>query len=211
MKNKNKIEMGKRIAIIRQQLGLTQQEFASKFSPPASKAAVSRWESGDRTPSNDSLKQIAKLGNVSVTYLRTGYTLNFLETRALLNRAIHGDKLNKDDQQKVNESRFDFLLQGIDLMERRDNEATNLLRTQAAIIDKKPLSPLDKSTLGDFLWLLNLIRLNGSEKQQAEFDVLINMLRQIASGSIKYDKDDLLPNIDKFLASFPVKKDNKKS
>lgn len=88
-------------------------------------------------------------------------------------------------------------------MERRDNEATNLLRTQAAIIDKKPL--------GDFLWLLNLIRLNGSEKQQAEFDVLINMLRQIASGSIKYDKDDLLPNIDKFLASLPVKKDNKKS
>lgn len=96
-------------------------------------------------------------------------------------------------------------------MERRDNEATNLLRTQAAIIDKKPLSPLDKSTLGDFLWLLNLIRLNGSEKQQAEFDVIINMLRQIASGSIKYDKDDLLPNIDKFLASLPVKKDNKKS
>ena len=40
---------------------------------------------------------------------------------------------------------------------------------------------------------------------------LLNMFRQIANGTIEYDKDDIIPNIDKFLSSFPVKKDPESS
>ena len=32
---------------------------------------------------------------------------------------------------------------------------------------------------------------------------------RIANGTMKYDKDDILPNVDKLLSSFPIKDSNK--
>lgn len=211
MKNKNKVAMGKRIATIRQHLGLTQQEFANKFSPPASKAAVSRWESGDRKPSNETLKQIAEMGKVSVSYILTGYSLTFAETQTLLNKAIHGLYLTDDEQNKVKESQLDFIITGAKIANRWNQQIESIMKTQSSIIEKNPMKPSDKEVLADFLWLLNLIRLRGTKDQNLELAVIINELRQIAVGTIKYNKNDLLPNIDKFLSTLPItQKDNSK-
>lgn len=70
MKDKNKT--ASRIRKIRLSLGLTMKEFGKKFNPPASDSIVSRWERGVSLPSNDRLKRISEIANVSTTYLTTG-------------------------------------------------------------------------------------------------------------------------------------------
>lgn len=71
-KNLNQEEIGLRIKIIRNELGLTMKEFGQKFDPPASDSIVSRWERGKSSPNSDRLQRIADLGNVSLFYLTTG-------------------------------------------------------------------------------------------------------------------------------------------
>lgn len=204
------IGLGQRIKSIRLRLGKNQSEFGEMFDPPAPKGAVSRWEHGGG-PNKQRLKKIAELGGVSVEYLVNGNRLSLADTKILFDKAVHKSKLSKDERQKLVESQLDVASAVSAMVSRWDTEARNQVEKQQTIIESNPLSGIELQAYGDFLNLFNLIRLHGSEKQQTEFDVLINMLRQIASGSIKYDKDDLLPNIDKFLASLPVKKDNKKS
>lgn len=65
MKNK----MGLKIRQVRQELGISMEEFGKLFNPPASKGVVSNWENGYNNPNNERLKRIAELGNVSVEYL----------------------------------------------------------------------------------------------------------------------------------------------
>lgn len=60
--------LGERIKEVRLSLGKTQEEFGKMFNPPVPKSAVSRWEHGGN-PNIKRLKKIAKLGNVTVTYL----------------------------------------------------------------------------------------------------------------------------------------------
>lgn len=208
MKTKKKREMGQRISTIRQKLGLTQQEFANKFDPPASKGAVSRWENGDRTPSNKTLKQIAELGNVSVDYLQTGFSLSYTEYRSLLDKAIKQGKLSDKERQKLIESQLDFNATLSSIKQYWENSARDEIEKQQAIFKVKPMSVMELQSYSDMLTLFNSIRLHGSEEQKKGFRVMLNMFRQIANGTIKYDKDDIIPNIDKFLSSFPVKKDN---
>jgi len=71
-KNSHKKKIGSRIKIIRNELGLTMNEFGKKFNPPASDSIVSRWERGISSPKSERLKKIAELGNVSTFYLTTG-------------------------------------------------------------------------------------------------------------------------------------------
>jgi len=68
----HKKKIGSRIRVIRNELGLTMNEFGQKFDPPASDSIVSRWERGVSAPNNDRLKRIAELGNISIFYLTTG-------------------------------------------------------------------------------------------------------------------------------------------
>lgn len=79
---------GERVRKIRKDLKLSQEEFGNKFTPPASKGIVSRWEHGG-TPNNTRLKKIASLGNVSVDYLLTGQDLlvNGLDSLLKINLA----------------------------------------------------------------------------------------------------------------------------
>ena len=61
-----------RIRKIRQNLGLTMEDFGKKFTPVASKGVVSNWENGYNFPNNERIKRIAELGNVTVDYLLEG-------------------------------------------------------------------------------------------------------------------------------------------
>ncbi len=200
------IELGNRIKAIRMKLGKNQTEFGNMFDPPAPKGAVSRWEHGG-SPNKKRLKKIADLGGVSVEYLINGNRLSFSDTKILFDKAVHKSKLSKDERQKLVESQLDVASAVSAMVSRWDTEARNQVEKQQTIIESNPLSGIELQAYGDFLNLFNLIRLYGSKEQQEIFMVLLNMFRQIATGYIEYDKSDLLPNIDKLLSSFPVKKD----
>jgi len=59
-------EVGERISQIRQNLGLTQGEFAARLA--VTRASVARYEAG-RVPNLDLLRHIARLGKVSVGWI----------------------------------------------------------------------------------------------------------------------------------------------
>lgn len=67
-------EVGKRIRSIRNQLGMTTNEFGNLFNPPASKGTVSKWENGRYLPNNERLKIISDISipKVSVDELLYG-------------------------------------------------------------------------------------------------------------------------------------------
>lgn len=73
-------DIGQRIKKLRLKMGYSQPRFAELFDPPISKAAVSRWESGNRVPEPDKLKQIADITNSSVDYLLHGNVKNRIST-----------------------------------------------------------------------------------------------------------------------------------
>lgn len=59
--------LGKRIASLREEKGLTQIELAKQLN--ISNTTLSQYEAGNRTPGNDILKQIADYFEVSLDYL----------------------------------------------------------------------------------------------------------------------------------------------
>lgn len=67
MNNINKKAVGARIKNIRQDLGMSMEEFGEILS--TSKGAVNNWEKGKNLPNNWRLKKIAKLGNISLDSL----------------------------------------------------------------------------------------------------------------------------------------------
>lgn len=202
--------MGNRIKAIRKSLGKSQEEFGQLFDPPAPKSSVSYWENGGG-PNKQRLQKIAELGGVSVEYLINGSSLSLMATKVLLDKAVGGEKLTGDEQKKIAESQLDLRATTSRLAKNSSEEIRQLIEQQRELIDKKPLSILSGYSLSDFLIFFNLVRLYGSDNQNSEMATLLNMFRQIANGTIEYDKDDIIPNIDKFLSSFPVKKDPESS
>nr|WP_259339512.1 helix-turn-helix transcriptional regulator [Staphylococcus xylosus] len=71
--------LAKNIKSIRQDMGLTMEEFGKKFKKNAHKSIVSKWEQGKTQPSNERLKEIAGFGNMSVSQLLYGDFLARLE------------------------------------------------------------------------------------------------------------------------------------
>lgn len=66
----NKKNVGQRIKLIRQSKGMTLEDFGKIFD--ASKGNVSLWEKGSSLPSNERIKMISQLGNISVNELLYG-------------------------------------------------------------------------------------------------------------------------------------------
>jgi transcriptional regulator with XRE-family HTH domain len=64
------MDIGKRIEEIREQIGLSQSALARAVG--TSQSAISQIEAGERNPSYDMLRQIAKALNVSVAHLVGG-------------------------------------------------------------------------------------------------------------------------------------------
>lgn len=62
--------MNNRIKELRNVLGLTQKEFGDKLK--VSKQAVYKWESGERTASNQVLNSIAEIFGASYLWLKDG-------------------------------------------------------------------------------------------------------------------------------------------
>ena len=69
---KYSVTLGSRIRDIRENLGLSMAEFATKISPPAASSNVSNWENNKVKPNAERTKSIAELGGVTIDYLLTG-------------------------------------------------------------------------------------------------------------------------------------------
>lgn len=76
-----KIEVGNRIHTIRLRLGLSLNEFAKLVDPngKAQSGTVANWEKGRNAPNKKRLARIAKIGDVSVDFLITGFTSDELK------------------------------------------------------------------------------------------------------------------------------------
>lgn len=176
------------------------------FDPPAPKGAVSRWEHGGG-PNKQRLKKIAELGGVSVEYLINGDHSSDAEIKNIFNKVLYSSAdLTKEEKQKLNAAQLDFKL----ITNKMSATAQNRIDRENALIAKHPFSISDLNVYGFFLSLLNQIRLHGTEDQMTDFFVIITLMSQVANGNMEYDKEDILPNIDKLLSSFPIKEENKK-
>ncbi|MDS4006602.1 MULTISPECIES: transcriptional regulator [Staphylococcus] len=84
---------------MRKELGLTMEEFGKKFKNTAHKSIVSKWEKGLTKPSNERLKEIADLGNVSINQLLYGDFLGELENIASeeVTNTLNDNNLEIDD------------------------------------------------------------------------------------------------------------------
>lgn len=168
---------------------------------------VNNWETGKNAPNKKRLKKIADLGSVSVDYLINGSQLSVANLKKLAEKIKKEDQLTNEEITKVNEALLDKKIFLKTLFDSTNQKATVKLKKQQQIIDEHPLNPFDRDLYADFVALFNLLRLTGSEQQYITFSALINFMLRIANGNMEYDKEDLLPNIDKLLSSFPVKKD----
>lgn len=72
MKEINKKELGKRIKSIRQGLGKNLEDFGKLMPTVANRSLVSAWENGRYVPSNERLKAIADIGDITVDELLHG-------------------------------------------------------------------------------------------------------------------------------------------
>lgn len=70
-------EIGKRLRLLRETLGLTQEEFGKKIG--RTKGAISAYEKGERTPDKTTLMLIEKVFNVNPYWFLKGEGNMFLE------------------------------------------------------------------------------------------------------------------------------------
>lgn len=196
-------DIGNRIKQVRLKNGKSQEDFGSLFDPPVNKASVSRWESGKTLPTSKRLQKIADLGGVSVEYLINGDHSSDAEIKNIFNKVLYSSAdLTKEEKQKLNAAQLDFKL----ITNKMSATAQNRIDRENALIAKHPFSISDLNVYGSFLSLLNQIRLHGTEDQMTDFFVIITLISQVANGDIEYNKEDILPDIDRLLSSFPVKK-----
>lgn len=210
----DKKAIGGRIRAVRLRLGLSMEEFIERIDNKPGKGrsgTVNNWESGKNAPNKQRLKRIAELGGVSVEYLINGSRLSIDDIKKLADKLTKEGYLTSEEIKKANEAMLDSKEISKTIFDSTNQKAKAKLKNQQQILKEYPLNPFDRDLYANFVSLFNLLRLTGSEKQYVSFSTLINFILRIANGTIEYDKDDIIPNIDKFLSSFPVKKDPESS
>lgn len=215
----DKKALGRRIRAIRLRLGLTMEDFIERIDSKPGRGrsgTVNNWETGKNAPNKKRLKKIADLGGVSVEYLINGSDISNKEAINLLRKAanynaIKGLQLSDDEKKKVNEVRLIGSIEANQAFERIKSGNLELLNREKEMIEKDQLDIVDLRMYNSFISLFELLKSNDDPEQLVDFETIILSLWQIATGEMKYDKNDFLPSIDKFLSSFPVKKDPESS
>ncbi|OOB81617.1 transcriptional regulator [Flavobacterium columnare] len=94
------LSFGKRIAILRKDIGLSQTDLANQLNTSVS--VVSRYELDKMTPSVDTAKKLAELLNTSVGYL-LGETDNaeLFKNPEMLRRFQDIDQFNEEDKKYI--------------------------------------------------------------------------------------------------------------
>lgn len=190
--------IGDRIKAIRQSLGESQTEFGEHFSPPISKVTVSRWESGGVKPQKKRLREIAKLGNVSVNYLLNG--VNLENAGELLENSPH-------DQKQINGTITELKLllnnyrsdSNVKNKSRKEGLEDNL-KVEAGIIVERGLTELDMSTIMLFFKLFNSVKeKSNSEVVEKKLQNLVAYLVEFDNGYLNYDEKESHSRMDNLL------------
>lgn len=97
----DKLEIGKKIKILRKTRGLTQEQLANKLNPPLRRATISNYEIGRRSPSTvRELAQIAEALGVDLEYFGIGGSKTYdLIARAKL--LFEDDTITAEDKAKA--------------------------------------------------------------------------------------------------------------
>lgn len=138
MKDIDKKMVGLRIRSIRQDKGMTLEEFGKLFG--AGKSNVSKWEKGLAIPNAERLKSISKIGNMTVDQLLYGENGKSYYNWSAISEFISGifnssvDKIALEKTQKIIDKAF-FLKLGLE-------DIVNIYMFQ-----ENSLEPLE--TLGD--------------------------------------------------------------
>lgn len=114
----DKKAVGQRIKLIRQTKGMTLEEFGKLFD--ASKGNVSLWEKGSSLPSNERIKKIAYIGNMSVDQLIYGdsdikKSLDEEQTEVLSNYVENKKEISKYERKLFKDSMIEGFLSVIGL------------------------------------------------------------------------------------------------
>lgn len=102
--NTDKKALGQRIKSIRQEKGMTLEEFGKLFN--ASKSIASRWEKGISAPNAERLKAISKIGNMTVDELLYGSNdeslkLLISKLKEIESNTKHPEYYNFSDEVKI--------------------------------------------------------------------------------------------------------------
>lgn len=94
------LSFGKRIAILRKEIGLSQTELANQLNTSVS--VVSRYELDKMTPSVDTAKKLAELLNTSVGYLLgENDNAELFKNPEMLRRFQDIDQFNDEDKKYI--------------------------------------------------------------------------------------------------------------
>lgn len=208
----NRVALGARIKAIRQKRGENQSQFGAHFTPAVSKGAVSRWESGDTKPNATRLREIAKLGDVTVEFLVNGDTTTVEEKQKLLNKIINQpESTNIEDKKQLNSIQLELsqMLGLRDLNEKTknsniQNKQLNDLEAEMRVFFDGKLNPTQVRFLAQVFKLLNNLNLqDDSSNIQKSAEILFHV-NQISEGNELYDKKKDLAEIDDFLTKLSM-------
>lgn len=90
----NKSTVASNIRRVRQELGLSMDEFASRIDDRAKSGTVSNWETGKNLPNNERLKKIADLGNITIDELLYGSKEDYVHQVIADYAAAKGDTVD---------------------------------------------------------------------------------------------------------------------
>lgn len=177
------LTLGDRIKFIRKEKKLTQLIFGEKLNPEVTKSTISRWESNTIIPNNNYLKQIARMGNVSVDYIKTGKIdkSKLLNAISLADVSGFNDVLNDDSF----ESRLTYDVNAR-IIETEAREGIRRLTTNH--YNKfRELSLHSQSVLRESIKLINLFEKDSADEENNEYSSnLADLLSQINTYTRKH-------------------------
>lgn len=204
----NRVALGSRIKAIREKRGETQAGFGKHFTPSVSRATVSRWESGNIKPNSQRLREIAKIGNVTVEFLVEGDNTTPEEATKLLDKIVNqSESVNEKDEKRLNEIQLE-LKQKLRLHDnieksndnRRKVHLLNDLQSEVSVLNKN-LNYSSLVTLDQLLKLFNFLNDTNDSSNLRRFGKILWHIRQIAEGTEPYNKKKNLSEINEFLTS----------
>lgn len=171
----NPQDVGKRIKIIRQNLGLSMDEFAKRINSKAKSGTVSNWETGKNLPNNTRLKKISELGNVTIDFLLYGNSMTELtsdnEAHEPLKQLLHFLGLSEDSPKKAIDNKLTQFLSSFFESDEDDNPV-NITIVPPPDSKQKSIS----ITETDLILLKKYKKLNSEKKKQLNdfADFLLN-------------------------------------
>ena len=173
-----------------------------------SRATVSRWESGNIKPNSQRLREIAKIGNVTVEFLVEGDNTTPEEATKLLDKIVNqSESVNEKDEKRLNEIQLE-LKQKLRLHDnieksndnRRKVHLLNDLQSEVSVLNKN-LNYSSLVTLDQLLKLFNFLNDTNDSSNLRRFGKILWHIRQIAEGTEPYNKKKDLSEINEFLTS----------